>query len=48
MPKKIDRLVKSLKREGYDESHAYAIAVKATGIRRKKGGGWTQPKRKKR
>lgn len=46
MPAKLDKIVKALKRRGYSESRAYAIASKRTGIKKKTGGGWTKGKRK--
>ena len=40
MPAKLDRCVKKVKKQGKDESSAYAICSSSTGIKRKKGGGW--------
>lgn len=47
MPKKLDRCVKKVKKQGKKEDQAYAICSKSTGIKRKKGGGWTKGKRTK-
>ncbi len=44
MPKKLDSCVKKVKKQGKDESAAYAICSDSTGIKRKKGGGWTKSK----
>jgi len=46
MPKKLDRCVKSVKKSGKSESAAYGICSKSTGIKRKKGNGWTKGKKK--
>jgi hypothetical protein len=46
VPKKLDSCVKKVKAQGKDESAAYAICSKSTGIKRKKGGGWRQTKKK--
>ena len=42
MPAKMDRCVKAVKKSGKTESQAYGACVKSTGIKRKKGGGWTK------
>lgn len=47
MPKKLDRAVRKIKASGKSESSAYAIASASTGIKRKKGGGWTKGKKRK-
>lgn len=44
MPAKIDRCVAKLKRAGKGKS-AWAICSKSTGIKKKKGDGWTKPKK---
>lgn len=44
MPAKLDRCVKKVKKQGKDESSAYAICSTSTGIKRKKGGGWKHTK----
>ena len=44
MPAKLDRCVKKVKRQGKDESSAYAICSSSTGWKRKKGGGWRKTK----
>ncbi|MDY6957574.1 MAG: hypothetical protein SVK08_00320 [Halobacteriota archaeon] len=42
MPAKLDRcLLKVMKTGKYTKDQAYAICVKSTGWKRKKGGGWT-------
>ena len=46
MPAKLDRCVKDVKKQGKDESSAYAICSSSTGIKRKKGGGWKKTKEK--
>ena len=45
MPKKLENCVNKVQRSGKDESSAYAICAKSTGIKRKKGGGWTRGKK---
>jgi len=47
VPARLDRCVKKVKRGGKSKSSAYAICSKSTGIKRKKGGGWTRGKRGK-
>lgn len=47
MPKKLDRCVKGVMRGGKSKSSAYGICVKSTGIKKKKGGGWTKGKKKR-
>lgn len=42
MPAKLDRCVDSVKADGKSEDSAYAICVDSTGIKKKKGGGWTK------
>lgn len=44
MPKVLDRCVQKLKAKGYTEEQAYAICVKSTSWKRKRGGGWTMDK----
>ena len=44
MPKKLERCVKKVKKQGKEESDAYAICSASTGIKRKKGGGWKKVK----
>lgn len=46
MPKKLDRCVKKVKKQGKDESSAYAICSASTGYKRKKSGGWRKGKKK--
>ena len=46
MPKKIERCVKKVKATGKSKSSAWAICSKSTGIKKKKGGGWTKGKKK--
>jgi len=45
MPAKLDRCVGYLKKSGKSESSAYAICSASTGIKKKKGGGWTKGKK---
>lgn len=47
MPKKLERCVRSVQKSGKSKGSAYGICVKSTGIKRKKGGGWTKGKKKK-
>ena len=47
MPAKLDRCLRKVRAKG-KVKNAYAVCVKATGIKRKKGGGWRQTKKKKR
>ena len=42
MPKKLDRCVQGVMAQGKTEQEAYAICSDSTGIKRKKGGGWTK------
>lgn len=44
MPKKLDDCVKKLIAQGKTEKEAYAICINSTGIKPKKGGGWTAGK----
>ena len=46
MPEKLERCVKKVKRQK-GKKNAWAICSKSTGIKRKKGGGWTKGKKKK-
>ena len=46
MPKKLERCVRKVRRKGKGKSAAYGICVKSTGIKRKRGGGWTRGKKK--
>jgi hypothetical protein len=46
MPKKLERCVKKVKKKGSGKD-AWAICVKSTGIKKKKGGGWTKGKKTK-
>lgn len=47
MPRKLDRAVRKIMAQGKSKSSAYAIASAVTGIKRKKGGGWTKGKKRK-
>lgn len=47
MPAKLERCVRKLRRKGRPKSSAWAICVKSTGIKRKKGGGWTKRRKRK-
>jgi len=47
MPAKLERCVKKVRKSGKSKSNAYGICVKSTGIKRKKGGGWTKGKTSK-
>lgn len=47
MPAKLERCVRHVRSQGKSKSSAYAICVKSTGIKKKKGGGWTKGKRSK-
>jgi len=46
MPKKLDRCVNKVKKQGKDESSAYAICSSSTGYRKQKGGKWKKEKKK--
>ena len=46
MPPKLERCVRKVKRKG-GVKNAWAVCIKATGIKRKKGGGWTKGKKKR-
>jgi hypothetical protein len=43
MPKKLERCITAVTKKGVPEKAAWPICVKSTGIKRKKGGGWTRP-----
>jgi hypothetical protein len=47
MPKKLKRCVRKVQGKGHSKSSAYGICVSSTGIKRKKGGGWTKGKKTK-
>jgi len=40
-PKPLERCVRKVRQKGHSKSSAYAICVKSTGWKKKKGGGWT-------
>jgi len=42
MPKKLERCVKKVRKKGKSKSAAWGICSKSTGIKRKKGGGWSK------
>jgi hypothetical protein len=46
MPAKIDRCVRKMRAKGASKSKAWGSCVKSTGIKKKKGGGWTKGKKK--
>jgi hypothetical protein len=46
MPDKLDRCLKKVRAKG-GVKNPYAICVASTGIKRKKGGGWTKGKKTK-
>ena len=46
MPQKLDDCVQKMIAKGYSKDAAYGICVKSTGIKKKKGGGWTKGKKK--
>jgi len=48
MPAKLDRCVRKVMKKGKSKSQAYGACVKSTGIKKKKGGGWTQGKKRRR
>lgn len=45
MPPKLERCVKKVRKSGKSKSQAYGACVKSTGIKKKKGGGWTKGKK---
>lgn len=50
MPAKLDRCVRKVKaqnKKSKEKANPYAVCSKSTGIKRKKGGGWTKGKKKK-
>jgi len=49
MPAKLERCVRKVRAKSrkYPVKSAWAICVKSTGIKKKKGGGWTKPKSKR-
>ena len=47
MPPKLERCVKKVKAKG-GVKNPWAVCVASTGIKRKRGGGWTKGKSKKR
>ncbi len=46
-PKKLERCVKKVQAQGKSKSSAYGICVNSTGIKKRKGGGWTKGKSSK-
>ena len=42
MPKKLEKCVKAVQKTGKSKDSAYGICVASTGIKKKKGGGWTK------
>jgi len=46
MPKKLERCVRKVRKKG-GVKNPWAVCVEATGIKKKKGGGWTKGKRKR-
>ena len=46
MPAKLERCVRKVKAKG-GVKNPWAVCVAATGIKKKKGGGWTKGKKKK-
>ena len=47
MPAKLDRCVKKVRAKSGRKVNPYAVCAKSTGIKRKKGGGWTKGKKSK-
>ena len=47
MPEKLERCLRKVRRKGGVKS-PYAVCVASTGIKKKKGGGWTKGKTSKR
>lgn len=45
MGEKLDRCVKSVKAKNDKKVNPYAVCVASTGIKKKKGGGWTKGKK---
>jgi hypothetical protein len=45
MPAKLERCIKHVMSQGKSKSSAYGICCESTGIKKKKGGGWTQGKK---
>ena len=45
MPAKLERCLRKVRAKG-NVKNPYAVCVKATGIKPKKGGGWTRGKKK--
>ena len=46
MPARLERCVRKVKKKGGAKS-PWGVCVKSTGIKKKKGGGWTKGKKKK-
>ena len=49
MPAKLERCVRKVRAKSrkYPVKSAWAICVKSTGIKKKKGGGWTKGKKRR-
>jgi len=45
MPAKIERCVKKVRKKS-PKMNAWAVCAESTGMKRKKGGGWTKGKKK--
>jgi hypothetical protein len=46
MPKKLERCIRKVKAKG-KVKNPWAVCISATGIKKKKGGGWTKGKKSK-
>ena len=47
MPAKLERCVKKVKAKSGKKVNAWAVCSASTGIKKKKGGGWTKGKSKR-
>ena len=47
MPKKLESCVRKVKAKSKGKVNAWAVCSESTGIKRKKGGGWTKGKKTK-
>jgi len=47
MPAKLERCVRKVKAKSKGKVNAWAVCSDSTGIKKKKGGGWTEGKKKR-
>jgi len=47
MPRRLESCVRKVRAKSKGKINPWAVCVKATGIKKKKGGGWTKGKKRK-